>query len=208
MAPSTHHQLARQSPRLLLLDAAITLIAREGLQHLTHRRVEAEAGLTHGSTTYYFRNRETLIRHVITHLAERDQRVVSAALDPTGRPPAAGDPVARAAADLTRIVEAFLTTARDQTVARFELFLHAAREPSLQEELTRWRGLFGRAAEALLGGLGAPDPAESADALVTGIDGLLFAGVCLPGRLTPGRTRQQILALLTRCLRTPGGGGS
>ncbi|MGP4111429.1 TetR/AcrR family transcriptional regulator [Streptomyces sp. 4N509B] len=206
MSRSTRRRRDQPPPRLRLLDAAISLVAREGLQHLSHRRVEREAGLTHGSTTYYFRTREAMIREIIDHLAERDRRTMTTVLGSARRPVAAGggagaEPVLDQATELlATALEAFLTTAREQTVARFELFLHAAREPSLREELTRWRGLFQRAAEAFLREVGAPASAEDADALVTGVDGVLLAGVCLPGPPSPDGLRRQTRALLERCL--------
>ncbi|NJQ07284.1 TetR/AcrR family transcriptional regulator [Streptomyces lonarensis] len=187
----------RSPTRLRLLDAAVTVIARDGLQRLSHRRVEDEAGLKHGATTYHFRTRDALIEQVIAHLADRDRQVMGEVLG--------GAPHPEAPDELARVLRPFLTSARDQTMARFELFLHAAREPALQGHLARWRRLFSESGEALLRHLGAPDPAGAAEMLVTGIDGMLFAGVCLPDRLPPAELRRQCAALLDRCMAAPGG---
>ncbi|MBW1602237.1 TetR family transcriptional regulator C-terminal domain-containing protein [Streptomyces sp. JJ66] len=187
--------------RTRLLDAAVTVLARDGLRGLSHRRVEQEAGLTHGSTTYYFRTRDTLIRQVIAYLAERDQELVTATLGPSD---AEGPPTA---ADVVRILELLLTSAREQTLARFELFLHAAREPELRGDLVRWRRPFRDAARALLAELGAPEADRAAESLVTGIDGLLFTAVCLPDRMPLDELRRQTERLLARHLPLPAGEG-
>ncbi|WP_103500550.1 TetR/AcrR family transcriptional regulator, partial [Streptomyces sp. SM14] len=195
MQSSIDPQSLRNPTRLRLLDAAVTVIARDGLQRLSHRRVEDEAGLKHGATTYHFRTRNALIEQVIAHLADRDRRVMAQVLGGASHP-AAPD-------ELARVLEPFLTTAYDQTMARFELFLHAAREPRLQGPLVHWRALFAESAEALLRHLGAPDPAGNAEMLVTGIDGMLFAGLCLPDKLPPQELRRQCEALLDRCMAAP-----
>lgn len=199
MAPSTHHR-QRQPTRERLLDAAVTLIARDGMDRLSHRRVEREAGLAHGSTTYYFRTRDELLREVITHLAELDRRTIAETL---GTAPHRTAPAPeRVVDDLVRVVETFLTRARAQTVARFELFLYAAREPSLQAELAHWRGQFEEVSAQLLRVLAPSEPAVAARTLVDSVDGLLFADVCLPGRTMP---RERVHALLARFASAPAG---
>ncbi|MDX6764908.1 TetR family transcriptional regulator, partial [Streptomyces sp. F8] len=58
--------------RTLIADTAIGLVAAAGLRGLTHRAVDAAAGLPAGSTSYYFRTRTALIAACYQRLAELD----------------------------------------------------------------------------------------------------------------------------------------
>ena len=62
----------------LVADAAISLIARSGVRALTHRAVDAEAGVPLGTTSNYFRTREALLNGVAERLKMHDRRVVLA----------------------------------------------------------------------------------------------------------------------------------
>jgi DNA-binding transcriptional regulator YbjK len=51
--------------RQTLLDAAIEVLGERGMRALTHRAVDAEAGLAAGSTANYFPTREALLEAVV-----------------------------------------------------------------------------------------------------------------------------------------------
>ncbi|MFC6832494.1 TetR/AcrR family transcriptional regulator, partial [Streptomyces goshikiensis] len=112
--------------RTLIADTAIDLVAAAGLRGLTHRAVDAAAGLPSGSTSYYFRTRTALIGACYQRQAELDLGDV----DADGPPPAEADRCGAAAA-LAGLVERWLTTGRARQLARFELSLEAARTPEL-----------------------------------------------------------------------------
>src|SRR5262245_9859353 len=57
-----------------LLDAAITVLGESGVHGLTHRRVEAAAGLPAGYTTNHFRTRDALLDAVVERFADRERR--------------------------------------------------------------------------------------------------------------------------------------
>ena len=59
--------------RQRIANAGIALIARGGTHRLTHRAVDAEAGLPNGSTSYYARSRRDLIRLVMEQLSAESQ---------------------------------------------------------------------------------------------------------------------------------------
>src|SRR5512138_372519 len=48
--------------RAAILDATLRLIATDGVDAVTHRRVAGAADVPLGSTTYYFESREQLLR--------------------------------------------------------------------------------------------------------------------------------------------------
>ncbi|MFE6273319.1 TetR/AcrR family transcriptional regulator [Streptomyces goshikiensis] len=169
--------------RTLIADTAIDLVAAAGLRGLTHRAVDAAAGLPSGSTSYYFRTRTALIGACYQRLAELDLGDV----DADGPPPAEVDRGAAAAA-LAALLYRWLTTGRARQLARFELSLEAARTPELAPELHR-AGLGARArATAILAALGAERPEEAAELLVGWTEGILYdrlAGALARSRPAP-----------------------
>lgn len=64
-----------------ILEATTKLIATEGPQSVTHRRIAAEAGVSLGSTTAYFDSLKDLLEQAFQRLAYRLDERVSAMLD-------------------------------------------------------------------------------------------------------------------------------
>ncbi|MGW7093438.1 TetR/AcrR family transcriptional regulator [Streptomyces sp. NPDC054874] len=155
--------------RDLIADAAISTVATAGLRGLTHRAVDAAAGLPAGSTSYYFRTRSALISACYLRLAELSVADVGRWEAEHGPP----DPDSAAEA-LAALLHHWLTVERDRQLARFELSLEATRRPELRADL-QTAGLAARSkAAGVLAALGAPDPASAADLLVAWTDGLLY----------------------------------
>jgi len=120
--------------RQALADAGIAVLAREGSRGLTHRAVDAEAGVPVGTTSNYFRSREALV----TGLFDR----IGARLAPTPEDLAAraDEPPSRALfAAYVRDIVRRLTTHREVTLALYELRLEAARRPDLARSLGEWQ---------------------------------------------------------------------
>ncbi|MFF5159125.1 TetR/AcrR family transcriptional regulator [Streptomyces sp. NPDC000348] len=172
--------------RDLIADAAIDTVATAGLRGLTHRAVDAAAGLPAGSTSYYFRTRSALISACYLRLAELSVADVDRWEAEHGRP----DPDSAAEA-LAALLHHWLTVERNRQLARFELSLEATRRPELRADL-RTAGLAARSrAATLLAALGAPRPAPAAELLVAWTDGLLYdrlAGATAATRPAPDVT--------------------
>ena len=111
-----------------LADAALRVLAREGCRGLTHRAVDAEAGVPTGTASNYFRSRHALIGVVADRIADRIAPE-AAALEQLA---AAAPSRAVFAAHLRDFVRR-LTRHRDLALALFELRLEAARRPDLAE---------------------------------------------------------------------------
>jgi DNA-binding transcriptional regulator YbjK len=157
--------------RDLIADAAIDTVATAGLRGLTHRAVDAAAGLPAGSTSYYFRTRSALISACYLRLAELSAADVDRWEAQYGSADPDPDSVAKA---LAALLHHWLTVERNRQLARFELSLEAVRRPELRADL-QTAGLAVRSrAAALLERLGAPRPASAADLLVAWTDGLLY----------------------------------
>ncbi|MFZ0226294.1 MAG: TetR family transcriptional regulator [Mycobacterium sp.] len=162
-----------EDTRSAVLEAAIRLIARGGLQAVSHRAVEAEAGVSHGTTTYHFGTRQNIVDAVLEHLAARDMALAAATSPSPAGTQGAPDP--GHAADR---LAAVLSGDRDYALARYELMLEAARRPELLPSLMRWRLSFTAGAEEMLRQAGAASPRLAAHWLIAALDGLILDGMC------------------------------
>lgn len=63
----------RADRRTVLADAAIGVLADAGVRGLTHRAVDAAAGLPVGTTSAYLRTRQALLTALVRRLVELDQ---------------------------------------------------------------------------------------------------------------------------------------
>jgi TetR/AcrR family transcriptional regulator, regulator of biofilm formation and stress response len=116
--------------RELILDAALSLVARDGIRALTHRGADAVASLPPGSTSYYYRRKADLLMALIDRLATRLQTesddMKTAFTDILAR---CGREAAFAFVANELIVCA--NTDRDLFIARLEIMLAASRDPRL-----------------------------------------------------------------------------
>jgi DNA-binding transcriptional regulator YbjK len=159
----------------VLADAAIEVLAELGMRGLTHRAVDVRAGLAQGTTSAYLRTRKALIEAVVRRLAELDRADLDAHRLPAeadAAPVATGDPDA-VAAGIAAVLDRWMSTARNRTLARYACLLEATHHPELRSILTH--GDASRAqSRAMLAAAGAADPERAGDHLVACIDGLLF----------------------------------
>ena len=63
--------------RVKFAEAAMSLIARHGLEGVTMRAVAAEAGLSYGSLFHYFSSKDELLMHIVRHTASLQTRRVN-----------------------------------------------------------------------------------------------------------------------------------
>lgn len=174
----------------LLTEAAITLIAGSGLRALTHRAVDATAGVPIGTTSYHFRTRRELLRGVLVRIAavnaERLARLPGPPTDIAGAPltrperlAEAGELAERAAA----FVDGQISEHRDRTLARMACEIDVASDPDLRDILHAG-GIFRTLAIGAVTRLGAVDPPRQADGLVALLDGLQYDRLVGVGALT------------------------
>lgn len=119
--------------RTELADAAIAVVADEGMRGLTHRAVDARAGAPTGTTSNYFRSRDALIDAIVTRIGERltpDPETHAALGD---RPPGID-----LFADYLRDIVRRLLGDRTVTLALYTLRLEAARNPAITDRLSVW----------------------------------------------------------------------
>lgn len=129
--------------RAELIDAAVRVIAREGLAAASIRAIVAEADMPLGSLHYVFESRDALIRELIKEVADVERVAVLARLDQS------------ADGGLEELVRVGLGTFLDLLIANperelavLELALHGARhDPDLVTET--WESYYDVAVQAL-----------------------------------------------------------
>lgn len=159
--------------REALLDAAITVVAEQGMRGLTHRAVETQAGLPHGSTTYYFGTRHDLVVALMQHMAEKGREAV--------------EPIARqltlTLADRTRELEidticdgliSWMDASASMELARYELQVTGARDPEMKELMTETCDIFRQLCEPVVIARGSKNPERDSSVLQAVVDGLMF----------------------------------
>lgn len=102
---------------------------------MTHRAIEGRAGVSHGVTTYHFATREALLGALLEFVGDELlawQSAIRARL-------AAADPATLDHHQIAREVVTELMSRRNNTLARYELYLYAARRPDLAEVMARAR---------------------------------------------------------------------
>lgn len=159
--------------RDLLLEAAIRVISDQGTRGLTHRAVEAEAGVPHGSTTYYFGTRHELLTALMAYMAERGRRET--------------EPIAHAMtlllADRSKPIDidgiahayvAFIDASAELELARYELQVTGARDPEMKTLMTEQCDVFRRMCEPIVIACGSADAKRDSRILQAALDGWML----------------------------------
>jgi TetR/AcrR family transcriptional regulator, regulator of biofilm formation and stress response len=160
---------AKAGRRSTILAATVRILGSEGLAAVTHRRVAREADVPLAATTYYFDSKDELVTEALAILIEDEIARLAARTEELGV--ALRSPSESAAA----VAAVLFEDANDvgTLLAKFEVYLEAARRPGLRETAAHWRRAFDQLAETALALGGAGDPARLAPLLVAGVDGIL-----------------------------------
>ena len=166
---------ARSGRRGEILEATLRLIGERGVCAVTHRAVAAEASVPLASTTYHFESKQSLVREALALVVER-----SIAL--AGRFCLAPFPIERADAveRLVALSLAQLEGADAPLTAQFELLLEASRRSDLRPLAERWSAGYDAAVTGLLVAARIPDPAATAAAVTTALEGALLGELSMP----------------------------
>ncbi|MEV4890946.1 hypothetical protein AB0K48_16290 [Nonomuraea sp. NPDC055795] len=154
----------------LLADVAIDLVAREGMRALTHRGLDAAAGMPPGTTSAYFRTREALVTGLVRRIAELDR----AQLDAGRQGLREHADLETAATATAAFVDHWLSAGRNRALARYQCLLETIQYPRLRAILTPHEEAAREQVRAFLERAGAPDPRARARDYVACVDGLIF----------------------------------
>ena len=182
--------------REALLDAVLRVVAEEGVDAVTHRRVAEVAGLPLASTTYWFKSKEHLLTAALQRAADRDIARLRAFLGET--PQDTPDPLGLAVGAVVDPSEHSGQTSRGWLLATYALVLEAARRPALREVTMRWTDGYLDALSPVLAAAGSREPRTDAELLLAAADGLVVEQLASDDEsdLTP-RLRRLAYALVT-----------
>ncbi|MFD6155972.1 TetR/AcrR family transcriptional regulator [Nocardia sp. NPDC060256] len=188
--------------RTLIVDAAIDLIAAQGLRALTHRALDTALDLPAGSASYYFRTKRALIEAIVDRITTRSREDFIAAQLPQ---PGPVDPDT-AAHGIAAWLDRLLAGRRNHLIARHALILDLLSDADLHTRLARSLFSTERARE-LFHAMDIPDPTTAAADFIALLEGAVFdrfAGSradLVPG--TPASVRQltTLLAIYFRGVR-------
>ncbi len=182
--------------RRAILEATLRVIARGGVDAVTHRRVAAEAGVSHGTTTYHFASRDEIVLEAFRYYIGTISTLMASAGAELR------EPTPEAIVDfLVELVRREFTDP-ELLLAEYELILFAARNEALAREYRAWqRGLDAQLAAALEA-CGAPRPVEAARLISSVHRAFELERLTLPD--TPAEDLRRRLELLLPGLLAPG----
>ncbi len=182
---------ARASARARILDAAVRLIAREGINDVRIARIAQEAGVSASLLHYHFASRDALLAEAVEHSYELAGTIRIGADD-------GGGP---ASARLRAMIDQCLPTSgalRDDWLLWVELWLHTARRPELRPTAAklyaRMHAWFSETiAEGVASGeFTAPDTDRTVGRLLALIDGYGIRALAEDPAMPVERAREEI----------------
>ncbi len=139
------------------------------MRQLTHRAVDAAAGLPVGSTSNLFRTRESLLVGVLRRILERETAMWTRLAVDIRTPT-----VEAVAAAIGRLLEQLTDGARVLSQARRTIFVEATNQPVLRSEITNLQDEIGVWMVPLLTELGSSDSSRDVHHLLALMDGLVI----------------------------------
>lgn len=155
------------------------MLADGGARRLTHRAVDAAAGLPAGSTSNLFRTRAELIAGILQHMLDRERQAVSElSHSPMLAAGTVGEP--ELVAFLAALIAEALGPGRRATLARRALFAEAAIDPVVAEQLLHASQYWFDLMTDLVSRAGGPDPRRRARWLMAYGDGVISDQLARP----------------------------
>ncbi|WP_030455991.1 TetR/AcrR family transcriptional regulator [Herbidospora cretacea] len=161
-------------------DAAIEILADLGMRGLTHRAVDAAAGLPPGSTSNLARSRAALLELALARLTELEDEHFAELLTR----PLPADGRAAMVELLSVSTHKMIEIDRRRSIARYELALEATRRPELRAVYDDIGRRYRDQGVAMFTAAGTADPVRHGRQLVAFTEGLLFDAVVGAG-VTP-----------------------
>ena len=177
-----------------LLDAAITVLGERGIHALTHRTVDATAGLPAGSTSNHFRTRDALLNAVVERFAARERAAwedLARRMYPT-TPHELAHVLVLAAKEATGKL-------RTLTLARYAILVEAGIHPSLRAQLSTTGAGVNAWFLQWLRVAGSTDPERDGPIIMNHYTGLVLHDLAIPDPAFD--PTDQITALVTTVIR-------
>ncbi|MGW2250610.1 TetR/AcrR family transcriptional regulator [Kitasatospora sp. NPDC001660] len=179
--------------RTVLADAAIGVLADAGVRGLTHRAVDAAAGMPAGTTSAYLRTRQALLTALVRRLVELDQGELQS-LGEQASLVRTVDELVDAIGELTR--RRLVGEGRRRSLARYACAVESVRDPELREILVPRENAGRAVVRAFLVERGVAEPVERTTTLLACIDGLVFDRLVGGGEVREDEIRGLVSAAL------------
>jgi DNA-binding transcriptional regulator YbjK len=161
----------------LLLQVTLRLIADSGVDAVSHRAVAELAGVPLGSTTYWFRSRQEMLREALEYFVRTEIETLRERL--------AG--VLRKRLSRAGLVDEFtafllpqLGSERWRTIAQYALLQESVRQPELEPVCRQWNQAWIEALTDVFSSMRARDPRLEARMFLAMLDGLLLGELAAP----------------------------
>ena len=152
-----------------ILEAALRLISRCGINGVTHRAVAREAKVSLSATTYYFESKESLLQEAFSYYAKNRLDDVNSL---SNRFPGTNYTIEKAARLLTDIIIEELEINRDALIAEYELVLELTRNDALKDAYQNWQAELLRRLQIMTKNLGSTGPKKDARIILAIMRGL------------------------------------
>ncbi len=159
-APAARTRRNDPGRRDRIIDACLDVIAEDGVDGTSHRRVAARADVPLGSMTYHFSGRDELLREAFTRFTTSTSERFAARLDRVV--PGDSEGAVQAVVD---IIRRDVFPDRRELVLTHELYTLAARDPAYRDLTNAWM----RRSRAALERCFDPATARVVDALIEGL---------------------------------------
>ena len=178
-----------------LLDTAIGLIGQRGIHGLTHRSLDAAAGLPAGSASNHFRTRDALLNAVVERFAARERANFEELA--TRAFPSTPEELARI---LANVAKEATGPHRTLTLARYAMLVEAGISPSLRAQMSNTGARVNAWATNWIRIAGSTDPERHAPIIMNYYTGVVLHDLAMPDpNFDP---YPQLEALVTALLRS------
>ena len=180
-----------------LLDAAIQVLGERGIRALTHRAVDAGAGVAAGSTANYFPTRESLLEAIVERVS---------ALERSHFDEVAAEVCPATPAELGRAMAGWVREAtgarRALTLSRYAILVEAGHNAKIRHQLTETGGRVNAWFANWLRLIGSGDTDHDVHVLGNYITGLMLHQLAIPD---PGFDPADKITALLESLVQPAG---
>jgi AcrR family transcriptional regulator len=183
--------------RETLLDAAIVVLGERGMRALTHRAVDAEAGVAVGSTANYFPTRASLLESIVERVSAMERGhfdSIAAGVCPA-TPAELGRAIAGFAQDATGARRAL-------TLSRYAILVEAGHNAKIRHQLAETGSRVDAWFANWLRLIGSVDPGHDVHVLGNYITGLMLHQLAVPD---PGFDPADKITALLESLLQPAG---
>ncbi len=183
-------RISASERRAQLVAAAVEVMAEDGVERASTRRIATRAGVSQGIVHYAFDDKDALLAAVIAEVAARIRGALSGASGPSEAP--------GSVTDLLRAFWAHVEETPDLQLLQYELTTHAVRDPAKAWLARRQYEEYLEIIEGAIGGdAAAPESKRrAARLLLAAVDGLILQWIVFRDRDAAAAAIEDLAALV------------